>query len=96
MIPKFLLTRIVLFSFRAVQSRREDWRYSNRLLKYSQGSWGVGYIGIASDLVQLLRCLLVNPTYGEDKYDEAPTSRNQKSYFRMPGEGEQDREGDLV
>ncbi|KAJ2912418.1 hypothetical protein MD484_g7995, partial [Candolleomyces efflorescens] len=87
----FSLERIVLFSFRAVQSRREDWRYSNRLLKYSQGSWGVGYIGIASDLVQLLRCLLVNPTYGEEKYDEAPTSRNQKSYFRMPGEGEQDR-----
>ncbi|KAJ2930259.1 hypothetical protein H1R20_g6800, partial [Candolleomyces eurysporus] len=87
----FSLERIVLFSFRAVQSRRDSWRFSNRLLKYSQGSWGVGYIGIASDLVQLLRCLLVNPTYGEERYDEAPTSRNQKSYFQVPEDGEQDR-----
>lgn len=63
---------------------------SNRLLKYSQGSWGVGYIGIASDLVQLLRCLLVNPTYGDERFDEAPTARNQKSYFQVPEDGEGD------
>lgn len=35
-----------------------------------QVSFGMGFIGIAHDLVNLLRVLLVNPTYGSDMYSE--------------------------
>ena len=32
----------------------------------------MGFIGIASDAVKLVRCLLVNATYGPEKYSESP------------------------
>lgn len=64
---------------------------SNGLLKYMQVSFGVGFIGIANDLVNLLRCLLVNPTYGLEKWDEAPASNTKESSFQTPGQGDEDR-----
>ena len=66
-------------------------RLSNGLLKYMQVSFGVGFIGIANDLVNLLRCLLVNPTFGPEKWEEAPASRTKESSFHTPGPGDDDR-----
>lgn len=56
-----------------------------------QISFGVGFIGIANDLVNLLRCLLVNPTYGLEKWEEAPASRTKETYFQAPDQSDEDR-----
>ncbi|KAF9462282.1 hypothetical protein BDZ94DRAFT_1261516 [Collybia nuda] len=66
----FGIERVVIFSLRAAQSQNEDQRESKGLLTYMQVSFGMGFIGIANDLVNLVRVLLVNPTYGSDRYGE--------------------------
>ncbi len=43
-------------------------RLSPGLATYMQISFGMGFIGIANDMVNLVRCLLVNPTYGSETY----------------------------
>ncbi|KAF5328866.1 hypothetical protein D9619_011724 [Psilocybe cf. subviscida] len=69
----FAIERIVVFSLRARQARRES--ISRGLTTYMQLSFGTGFLGLANDLVNLLRCLLINPTYGSDKWPEAPGAR---------------------
>jgi hypothetical protein len=54
-------------------------RLSNGLLKYMQISFAVGFLGIANDLVNILRVYLVNPTYGSEKYDECPAWGDEKA-----------------
>lgn len=39
-----------------------------------QVSFGMGFIGIASDLVNIVRVLLVNPTYGSETYAQSPAA----------------------
>ncbi|KAJ2919926.1 hypothetical protein MD484_g434, partial [Candolleomyces efflorescens] len=87
----FSVERIVIFSLRAAQSQKVSMQLSNGLLKYMQVSFAVGFIGIANDLVNLLRCLLVNPTYGLEKWEEAPASNTKESSFQTPGPGDEDR-----
>ncbi|RXW23523.1 hypothetical protein EST38_g2350 [Candolleomyces aberdarensis] len=87
----FSVERIVIFSLRAAQSQKVDMRLSTGLLKYMQVSFGVGFIGLANDLVNLLRCLLVNPTYGPEKWEEAPASSTKETYFQAPEQGDEDR-----
>ena len=36
----------------------------------------MGYVGIANDMVNILRCLLVNTTYGYDMYEQAPSAKD--------------------
>jgi len=42
-----------------------------------QASFAVGFLGIASDLVNILRVYLINPTYGSEKYQECPAARHE-------------------
>lgn len=65
-------------------------RFSQGLLNYMQVSFGMGYIGISSDLVALLRCLLINPTYGSDKYEESPAAASKGDYMEPPSSGTPD------
>lgn len=39
-----------------------------------QISFGMGFIGIASDLVNIVRVLLVNPSYGSETYVQSPAA----------------------
>lgn len=45
---------------------------------------------MANDLVNLLRCAIVNPTYGHERWDEAPASTSKGTLFRTPQPGEED------
>ncbi|KAH7927490.1 hypothetical protein BV22DRAFT_1045306 [Leucogyrophana mollusca] len=58
------IERIVVFSLRAIQSHNEARRVSKGLTTYMQATIGVAYIGIATDVVVLARCLLVESTRG--------------------------------
>ena len=55
-----------------------------------QASFGLGYIGISNDLVGLLRCLLLNPTYGSDLYEESPAAASKDGVLLPPPEGTPD------
>ncbi|KAK2467872.1 hypothetical protein APHAL10511_000167 [Amanita phalloides] len=68
----FAIERIVIYSLRATQAQNEHKRLSPGLLTYMQISFGLGYIGIANDMVKILRCLLVNTTFGINTYEQAP------------------------
>lgn len=41
-----------------------------------QVSFGMGFIGVANDLVGIVRCLLVNPTFGSNTYDQSPAAES--------------------
>lgn len=69
----FVIDRIVVFSLRARQAHQDT--ISRGLTTYMQLSFGTGFIGLANDLVNLLRCLLINPTYGSDMWPGAPGAR---------------------
>ncbi|KAF9244869.1 hypothetical protein BU15DRAFT_41673 [Melanogaster broomeanus] len=56
--------RIVIFSLRAWQSRTPAKQSSAGLATFMQLTFSLAYIAIASDTVQLLRCLYVNSTKG--------------------------------
>ena len=65
-------------------------RFSQGLLNYMQVSFGLGYIGISNDLVGLLRCLLINPTYGSNKYEESPAAATKDGFMEPPPLGTPD------
>lgn len=88
--PHYLCHRIVIFSLRAVQARSETRRMSKGLATYLQLSFGMGFVGIANDLVKLLRCLLVNSTYGSDTYAQSPAAATKECYIPKPPEGTPD------
>jgi hypothetical protein len=50
---------------------------SKGLLTYMQISFGMGFIGIANDLVNIVRILLVNPSYGSEKYFQSPAAASK-------------------
>ena len=53
-------------------------------MTYQQISFGMGFIGIASDAVKLARCLLVNATYGPEKYSESPAAATKEGLVPPP------------
>ena len=53
-------------------------------MTYQQISFGMGFIGIASDAVKLARCLLVNATYGPEKYSESPAAATKGGLVPPP------------
>lgn len=63
---------------------------ANGLIIYMQVSLGLGYIGISNDLVNLMRCLLVNPTYGSELYEESPAAATKGGVMTPPPEGTPD------
>ena len=50
----------------------------------------MGFIGIANDLVNLLRCLLVNPTFGSATYFQSPAAATKDCLIEPPPEGTPD------
>jgi hypothetical protein len=55
-----------------------------------QISFGMGFIGIASDLVNMIRCLLVNATYGSERYPECSAAWSKGGLLTPPPEGTPD------
>jgi len=86
----FHLIRIVVYSLRALQAHSDKHRFSKGLINYSQVSFGVGFVGIANDLVNIVRCLLVNPTYGSERYPESPAAASKGGVMTPPPEGTPD------
>ncbi|KAF6763156.1 hypothetical protein DFP72DRAFT_525527 [Ephemerocybe angulata] len=88
-----ILNSTVQFSMRAAAIHRESLRASSGFLKYTQISFGMGFVTIANDLVNLLRCVQVNPTYGYGpggRYDESPASQTKDVMLEPPSEGDAD------
>ncbi|KAH9478576.1 hypothetical protein JR316_0009033 [Psilocybe cubensis] len=83
----FSIERVVIFALRASQSRNDHRRLSPGLATYMQVSFGMGYLGIAQDLVNLLRCMLVNPTYGSDTYFQSPAAMTKGGIYSPPPPG---------
>lgn len=57
-----------------MQTQNEEKRASHGLATYMQLTFGTGYILNALGLVALVRCLVVNATYGSEKFDESPAA----------------------
>jgi len=55
-----------------------------------QISFGLGFIGISNDLVNLIRCLLVNATYGSERYPESAAASSKEGVLSPPPEGTPD------
>ena len=72
----FMPDRIVAFSLRAAQATHETQRFSLSLTAYIQSDLALGYIGIASDLCNLLRAMLVIPTYGSETYIQSTEAQS--------------------
>ncbi|KAG8728692.1 hypothetical protein FRC11_010418 [Ceratobasidium sp. 423] len=61
----FAVERIAWCIIRAVQVAHPERRASRGLMKYVQATVGLGFIGISSDAIKLLRCILVHTTLPE-------------------------------
>ncbi|CAE6349682.1 unnamed protein product [Rhizoctonia solani] len=62
----FAVERIAWCIIRTVQAAYPEKRSSGGLMNYVQATVGLGFIGISSDAIRLLRCLLVNTTLPEN------------------------------
>lgn len=79
------MCRVVIFSLRATQSQNEKMRLSRPILKYLQISFGVGFVTIANNLVNIVRVLLVNPSYGSETYFQSPSAIADTKHPRQDG-----------
>ncbi|EGO00256.1 hypothetical protein SERLA73DRAFT_160202, partial [Serpula lacrymans var. lacrymans S7.3] len=70
----FAIERLVIFSLRAVQAHSSSKRESITIAAYMQVTIGLGFIGIMQDVMNLLRCLLVNSTLGPTNHPDTPSS----------------------
>lgn len=77
----FAVERIVAFSLRAAQATDEGKRFSLSLTAYIQSDLALGYIGIASDLSNLLRTMLVTPTYGSETYIQSTEAESRWKFW---------------
>ncbi|KAF8152737.1 hypothetical protein BJ912DRAFT_1015360 [Pholiota molesta] len=59
-------------------------RLSPSLATYMQISFGIGFIGIASDIANLVRCLLVNATYGPSTYGQSSAASSKGGLMDAP------------
>ncbi|KAF9476875.1 hypothetical protein BDN70DRAFT_907460 [Pholiota conissans] len=80
----FSIERIVIFALRAVQSRNESRRLSPGLTTYMQISFAIGFISIANSINSLVRCLLVNPTYGSSTYGQSAAAASKGGLMGPP------------
>jgi hypothetical protein len=79
-----------MFSLRVVQAHNESKRYSTGLATYMQLSLGLGFISITFDLVSVVRCLLVNATYGPERYPDSPAALSKGGLLTPPPDGTPD------
>ncbi|KXN90856.1 hypothetical protein AN958_03510, partial [Leucoagaricus sp. SymC.cos] len=77
----FAISRIVSLALRAVQSVSESKRFSLGLTSYIQADIALGYIGIAADLANILRTLLIMPTYGSDTYFQSTDTESHNRFW---------------
>ncbi|KAL0945506.1 hypothetical protein HGRIS_000990 [Hohenbuehelia grisea] len=80
----FSIERIVVFALRASQSNNESRRLSPGLLTYSQLTFATGYISIAQDIVSLVRCLIVNASFGTDLVSQSPAIEGARRATKKP------------
>ena len=66
--PTHCVIGLSRFPLRAAQATHKCQRFSLSLTAYIQSDLTLGYIGIASDLCNLLRSMLVASTYGSETY----------------------------
>ena len=52
-----------------------------------QISFELGFIGVTSDLVKLIRCFLINATYGSERYHKTPAASSKGGLLSSPPEG---------
>lgn len=60
-------------------------------VNYQQASFGTGYIGLSLDLLNAVRCLLLNPTYGPERYPESPAAATKDCYIPPPSQDDEDQ-----
>ncbi|KAF8752787.1 hypothetical protein RHS01_07285 [Rhizoctonia solani] len=71
-----------LVHHRAIQAAHPEKRMLNGLTRYAQATVGLGFIGISSDAVRLLRTILVNTTLPENGASkDRRTTRRCYRYF---------------
>ncbi|KAF8740318.1 hypothetical protein RHS02_04515, partial [Rhizoctonia solani] len=76
----FAVERIAWCIIRAVQASHPANRASGGQMNYIQATVGLGFIGISSDAIKLLRCLLVNTTLPEK--GASKDRRTPRRYYR--------------
>ncbi|KAF8699608.1 hypothetical protein RHS03_07015, partial [Rhizoctonia solani] len=78
----FAVERIAWCIIRAIQAAYPEKRMLNGLTRYAQATVGLGFIGISSDAVRLLRTILVNTTLPENGASkDRRTARRCYRYF---------------
>ncbi|TFK74019.1 hypothetical protein BDN72DRAFT_120929 [Pluteus cervinus] len=85
----FTIEHTILYSLRAAAAKTEH--TSAGLLTYMQADFTMGYVGISFDLVNLLRCLIVNSTFGSETQHQSPeiesrslSRRYEPQYEKLP------------
>ncbi|KAH6914502.1 hypothetical protein BKA70DRAFT_1261623 [Coprinopsis sp. MPI-PUGE-AT-0042] len=87
----FAIERIVVYTLRMLQTRNEAKRLSEGHVNYQQTSFGMGYVGLSLDLLGAVRCLLLNPTYGPERFPESPAAATKDCYIEPPSQDDEDR-----
>ncbi|KAH6897634.1 hypothetical protein BKA70DRAFT_1316116 [Coprinopsis sp. MPI-PUGE-AT-0042] len=87
----FAIERIVVYTLRMLQTRNEAKSLSEGHVNYQQTSFGMGYVGLSLDLLGAVRCLLLNPTYGPERFPESPAAATKDCYIEPPSQDDEDR-----
>ncbi|GLB45053.1 hypothetical protein LshimejAT787_1901310 [Lyophyllum shimeji] len=69
----FLVERAITFGLRAAVAKGPASDQSDGLIDYMQTTLALGFLAIVTDLMSLLRCLLVNDTYPSTPADTNPS-----------------------
>ena len=75
---------MVIFHLRAAKANGDTSLSGVAFVTYQQVSFGMGLIQIATDVARLAKCLLVNATYGPEKYPESPAAANKEGVVFPP------------
>ncbi|CAE7230994.1 unnamed protein product [Rhizoctonia solani] len=76
----FAVERIAWCIIRAVQAAHPEKRTSGGLMNYVQVTVALGFVGVSSELIKLLRCTLVHTTLPEN--GASKDRRTLRQYFR--------------
>lgn len=82
---------IVTHSLRAIQSRSDKSRFSVGITMWMQITLTMGYVNIANDSLNFIRCLLVNPTFGSETFHQSSAAATKGAYFNAPPPDTPDR-----
>ncbi|KAH9485708.1 hypothetical protein JR316_0002621 [Psilocybe cubensis] len=66
-------------------------RFRVGLVRYTQVTLSMGYLGLLHDVIAILRCVLVNPTYGSIMYYQSPAAQNKEGFYGAPAADVPDR-----